>query len=291
MAAIYMAREGLNALIIERAGVGGQAGVTERLDNFPGWPDGIGGADLADRLTVQAERFGVEILRAQEVESIQTHGRNRDVHTADGAEYGARAMLVATGSTYLRLGVPGEAEFIGAGIHFCATCDGPFYKGQDVVVIGGGNSAGEEAIFLARFAGHVTMLVRGPHLTASQIVQQKVLENEKISVRYNTTVEAFKGDKRLRSLVIRDKTTDTMEEITPAGAFIFIGLKPNSGFLPDEIERDSQGFVKTGIDLQTTMPGIFAAGDVRAGSTKQAASAVGEGATAALAIREYLKHV
>jgi thioredoxin reductase (NADPH) len=291
MAAIYLAREGLDALIIERAGVGGQAGVTERLDNFPGWPEGIGGGELADRLATQAQRFGVEILRAQEVVSLQTHGRNRDVHTADGAEYGARAMLVATGSTYLRLGVPGEAEFLGAGIHFCATCDGPFYKGQDVAVIGGGNSAGEEAIFLARFAAHVTMLVRGPHLTASQIVQQKVRENEKISVRYNTVVEAFQGDKRLRSLLIRDRTTGVTEEITPAGVFVFIGLKPNSGFLPDEIERDSQGFVKTGIDLQTTMPGIFAAGDVRAGSTKQAASAVGEGATAALAIREYLKHV
>jgi thioredoxin reductase (NADPH) len=265
--------------------------VTERLDNFPGWPEGIGGAELADRLTEQAQRFGVEILRAQEVASIQTHGRSRDVHTTDGAEYGARAMLVATGSTYLRLGVPGEAEFIGSGIHFCATCDGPFYKGQDVAVIGGGNSAGEEAIFLARFARRVTMLVRGPRLTASQIVQQKVAENEKITVRYNTVVEAFRGEKRLQAVVIRDSTTGATEEITPAGVFVFIGLEPNSGFLPDEIERDSRGFVKTGIDLQTTMPGIFAAGDVRAGSTKQAASAVGEGATAALAIREYLKHV
>ncbi len=291
MAAIYLAREGIEALIIERAGVGGQAGVTERLDNFPGWPEGIGGAELADRLTEQAQRFGVEILRAQEVASIQTHGRSRDVHTAAGAEYGARAMLVATGSTYLRLGVPGEAEFIGSGIHFCATCDGPFYKGQDVAVIGGGNSAGEEAIFLARFARRVTMLVRGPRLTASQIVRQKVAENDKITVRYNTVVEAFRGEKRLQAVVIRDSTTGATEEITPAGVFVFIGLQPNSGFLPDEIERDSQGFVKTGIDLQTTMPGIFAAGDVRAGSTKQAASAVGEGATAALAIREYLKHV
>ncbi len=291
MASIYLAREGLETLIIERAGVGGQAGVTERLDNFPGWPEGIGGGDLADRLAEQAQRFGVEILRAQEVASIQTHGRSRDVHTADGAEYGARAIVVATGSTYLRLGVPGEDQFIGSGIHFCATCDGPFYKGQDVAVIGGGNSAGEEAIFLARFVNHVTMLVRGPHLTASQIVQQKVAENEKITVRYNTAVEEFKGDKRLRSVVVRDKTTGATEEITPAGVFIFVGLKPNSGFLPDEIDRDSQGFVKTGLDLQTTLPGVFVAGDVRAGSTKQAASAVGEGATVALMIREYLKHV
>ena len=164
-------------LIIERAGVGGQAGVTERLDNFPGFPDGIGGGRLADRLAEQARRFGVEILQAQEVTSIETHGRYRDVHTADGAEYGANAILIATGSTYRRLDVPGEDEFIGAGIHFCATCDGPFYKGQDVAVIGGGNSAGEESLFLARFADQVTMLVRGPDADRQPDRAQKVAEN------------------------------------------------------------------------------------------------------------------
>ncbi|HEX6607445.1 MAG TPA: FAD-dependent oxidoreductase, partial [Chloroflexia bacterium] len=162
MAAIYLAREGVDCLIVERAGLGGQAGVTERLDNFPGWPDGIPGAELADRLAEQARRFGVEILAAQAVTSIETHDGYRDVHTAGGDEYGARAMLIASGSTYARLGVPGEEGFIGSGIHFCATCDGPFYKGRPVMVIGGGNSAGEESIFLARFASAVTILVRGP---------------------------------------------------------------------------------------------------------------------------------
>lgn len=291
MAAIYLAREGVSTLILDRAGIGGQAGVTELLDNFPGFPDGIGGEELANRLAEQAKRFGVELLPAQEVASIETHGRYRDVHTAEGVEYGANAILVATGSTYLRLNVPGEEQFIGSGIHFCATCDGPFYKGQEVAVIGGGNSAGEESIFLARFVDRVTMLVRGPQLAASQVVQDKVAENEKIVVRYNTTVEEFRGDSRLRTTVVRDRATGAVEEIHPAGVFIFIGLRPNSEFLPEEIERNSQGFVTTGADLQTTMRGIFAVGDVRAGSTKQAASAVGEGATAALNIREFLKHV
>jgi thioredoxin reductase (NADPH) len=290
MAAIYLAREGVDCLIVERAGLGGQAGVTERLDNFPGWPDGIPGAELADRLAEQARRFGVEILAAQEVTTIETHDGYRDVHTAGGDEYGARAMLIASGSTYARMGVPGEEDFIGSGIHFCATCDGPFYKGRPVMVVGGGNSAGEESIFLARFASEVTILVRGPKMSASKIVQEKLAEDPKIKIRYNTAVEAFEGDKKLKRVRVCDKTTDQTETLEPAGVFVFIGLTPNTEFVPREIRRDANGFLVTGIDLQTCMPGVFAAGDVRSGSTKQAASAVGEGATAALMIREYLKH-
>ncbi len=290
-AAMYLAREGIECLIIERAGLGGQAGITERLDNFPGWPEGIVGADLADRLTRQAKRFGVEMLQAQAVESIQEHDCYRDVHTTAGDEYGAHAMLIATGSTYLRLGVPGEEDFIGSGIHYCATCDGPFYKDRPVAVIGGGNSAGEEAIFLARFASAVTILVRGDALTASQVVQTKLAEESKISIRYNTTVEAFEGDKKLRTTCIRNTKTNTTETIEPAGVFVFIGLKPNTAFLPPEITRNAQGFIVTDGMLQTSVPGIYAAGDVRADSTKQAASAAGEGATAALAIRSYLRRM
>jgi len=290
-AAMYLAREGVECLIIERAGLGGQVGITERLDNFPSWPEGIVGADLADRLTRQAKRFGVEILQAQGVESIQEHDCYRDVHTTDGDEYGAHAMLIATGSTYLRLGVPGEEDFIGSGIHYCATCDGPFYKGRPVAVIGGGNSAGEEAIFLARFASAVTILVRGAALTASRVVQTKLTEDPKITIRYNTTVEAFEGDKKLRTTRIRNSATGASETIEPAGVFVFIGLKPNTSFLPPTIARDSQGFIVTDGMLQTSVPGIYAAGDVRADSTKQAASAAGEGATAALAIRSYLRRM
>lgn len=289
--ALYAAREGLEVLVIEKSGLGGQAGITERLDNFPGFPDGIGGAEFADRLVQQASRFGVELLQAQEVTGLRAEAESRYVTTADGAEYGARALLIATGSTYRRLGAPGEDELIGAGVHFCATCDGPFYKGRHVAVIGGGNSAGEESLFLTRFADKVTLLVRGSAMTASKIVVDKVAGNPKIELRYNTEVQALHGDGKLTGITIHDRSSNTTDLIHPAGLFVFIGLSPNSGWLPPEIARDQYGFIITDGTLATSMRGVFAAGDVRKGSTKQAASAVGEGATAAMSIREYLKEV
>ena len=287
--ALYGAREGMDVLVVERSALGGQAGVTERLDNFPGFPDGVSGAEFADRLRRQADRFGVEMLQAQEVSGLRAEAESRYVRTADGHEYGARAVLIATGSTYRRLGVPGEDELIGAGIHFCATCDGPFYKGQSVAVIGGGNSACEESLFLTRFASDVTLLVRGADLTASQIVADKVREHPEIVVRYDTEVVAFTGDGKLSGITVRDRRSGETTDLHPAGVFVFIGLSPNSDWLPAEIERDQHGFVVTTPTLQTSVRGIFAAGDVRLGSTKQAASAAGEGATAALMIREYLR--
>jgi thioredoxin reductase (NADPH) len=291
-AALYAAREGLEVLVIEKSGLGGQAGVTERLDNFPGFPDGIGGADFADRLTAQARRFNVELLQAQEVTNIRREDESIYVTTADGNEYGARAALVATGSTYRRLGAPGEEDLIGAGIHFCATCDGPFYKGKHVIVIGGGNSAGEESLFLARFVDKVTILVRGPEMTASKVVIDKVSANPKIDVRCNTEVVEFHGEGgKLNAVTIKNIKTGDMQKLTPAGAFVFIGLKPNTGWLPSDIKRDMYGFIETNAMLETSLKGVFAAGDSRKGSTKQAASAVGEGATVALMIREYLKTV
>jgi thioredoxin reductase (NADPH) len=289
--ALYAAREGLDVLVVEKSGLGGQAGVTERLDNFPGFPEGIGGAEFADRLVQQARRFGVETLQAQEVVGLRAEEESRYVATGDGNEYGARAVLIATGSTYRRLGVPGEEDLIGAGVHFCATCDGPFYKGQHVAVVGGGNSAGEESLFLTRFADKVTILVRGPSMTASKIVVDKLAEDPKIDVRYHTEVQALHGEKKLAGITTHNNETGAVEKIEPAGVFVFIGLSPNSGWLPGEIKRDQYGFIVTDAMLATTMHGVFAAGDVRKGSTKQAASAAGEGATAALMIREYLKEV
>jgi thioredoxin reductase (NADPH) len=290
-AALYAAREGMEVLVIERSGLGGQAGITERLDNFPGFPEGVGGAEFAERLVAQARRFDVELLQAQEVTMISAEGESRYVHTSDGAVYGARAVLIATGSTYRRLGVPGEEELIGAGVHFCATCDGPFYKGQPVAVVGGGNSAAEESAFLARFASKVTLLVRGEQLSASRVVVEKLEEKPEIEIRYNTVIEELRGNGKLKGVAVRNTRDGTVEELDPAGLFVFIGLSPNSGWLPPAIKRDSYGFVLTSHELATSMPGVFAAGDVRQGSTKQAASAAGEGATAALMIREYLKSV
>ncbi|MGH2388713.1 MAG: NAD(P)/FAD-dependent oxidoreductase, partial [Chloroflexota bacterium] len=288
-AALYGAREGLEVLVIERSALGGQAGVTERLDNFPGFPDGIGGAEFADRLAHQAQRFGVETLQAQEVVGIRAESESRYVCTADGAEYGACAVLIATGSTYRRLGIPGEDELIGAGIHYCATCDGPFYRGKEVAVIGGGNSAAEESIFLTRFVKKVTILVRGESMTASKVVVEKLRENSAVEIRYHTELTALHGEGKLTGVTIRDTHSGAEERIAPSGLFVFIGLTPNSAMAPDRIERDGRGFIITNPMLETNVPGIFAAGDVRLGSTKQAASAVGEGATAALMIRQYLQ--
>ena len=288
-AALYAAREGIDTLVIERAGIGGQAGITERLDNFPGFPEGVSGAEFADRLRAQAERFGVEIVTAQDAAQIETDGDYRIVRTADGSEYGCWAVLLSVGSTYRRLGIPGEEDFIGSGVHFCATCDGPFYRGKDVLVIGGGNSAGEESVFLTKFADRVTIAVRGEKMSASQIVRQSVDDDPRIEVLTNVVVDEFKGDNRLRSVVLRDTRTGEQREITPAGVFVFIGLTPNTGFVRGVVATDERGFIRTDEGLRTSLPGVYAAGDCRAGSTNQAASAAGEGAAAALSIRRYLE--
>ena len=288
-AALYAAREGLSVLVVERGGVGGQAGVTERLDNFPGFPEGVTGDEFANRLRAQAERFGVEILAAQEVTAVGVDGRYRTVTTGDGTTYAAFAVLLALGSTYRRLGIDGEDDLIGAGVHFCATCDGAFYRGKRVVVIGGGNSAGEESVFLTRFAEHVTVVTRDPALTASKVVVTKVTEHPAIDVVTGANPVGFATDGagRLRALVV--ERGGAREEIPADGAFVFVGLSPNSALVRDLVDVDAAGFVVADVGMSTSVPGVFVAGDVRSGSTKQAASAAGEGAAAALAIRRYVE--
>lgn len=288
-AALYLAREGEEVLVVERGGVGGQAGITDLLENFPGFPEGISGEGFADRLVKQAEKFGTEVLRAQEVVDVEREVESLCVSLADGTEIGARAVVLATGATYRLLEVPGEEELLGAGVHFCATCDGAFYKGEEVAVVGGGASAAEESLFLTRFADKVTLLVRGDQLKASPTVIEKIEQEDSIEVLYGTEVEELKGSPKLEEVVVcQEGETRTL---TPKGLFVFIGLSPNADFLPGEIERDDGGFLVTSPTLETSMKGVFAAGDVRAGSTHQAASAAGEGATVALMVREYLKTV
>jgi thioredoxin reductase (NADPH) len=263
--------------------------VTERLDNFPGFPDGIAGSEFADRLAAQCRRFGVELLSAAEATSIAHDGQYGVVQLASGESVQATAALLAPGSTYKRLGVPGEDDLIGAGVHFCATCDGPFYRDEDVLVIGGGNSAAEEAVFLARFARQVTIVTRGPGLTASKVIQEKVAAHPKIAVRPDTEVAELRGDGHLESVVLRCRTSAQTDDVSVRGIFVFVGLQPNTGFLHGSITLTEAGFIPTLPTLQTSLPGVFAAGDARAGSTKQLVSAAGEGATAALMIRQYLE--
>lgn len=289
-AALYAAREGIRTLVVERSGVGGQAGVTERIDNFPGFPEGISGADFADRLHQQVTRFGAEVLAAQNVAAIALNGRYRTVRMESGTEVCCTALLLTPGSTYRRLGVPGEEDFIGAGVHFCATCDGPFYRGQEVMVVGGGNSAAEESLFLTQFSPSVTLVTRSATLSASAIAREKVEEKAGITLIPRSTVAEFRGEGgRLASVVLQNLETGALTELRPKGVFVFIGQLPNNELAKGLVELDRGGFIVTGKGLETSVPGIFAAGDARSGSTKQAASAVGEGATAALAIRDYLR--
>jgi len=289
-AAIYAARDGYDVLVIERSGLGGQAGITECLDNYPGFPEGVTGAEFAERIIEQAKRYGVELLSAQSVVKV---GNDEDAHfveTKSGNRYRSNAVLIATGSTYKRLGMPGEDAYIGAGVHFCATCDGPFYRGREVAVIGGGNSAVEEAAFLTRFSPKVIILARGSELNANKIAVDKALSSPQMEVRFNTEVVEFKGEKNhLTSVITRNNKSGEISELHVPGVFVFVGLSPNSQPFKDVVKVDEQGFILTGIDFQTSTEGIFAAGDVRASSTKQLVSAAGEGAAAALAIREHLR--
>jgi thioredoxin reductase (NADPH) len=291
---IYAARENLQTLVIDSKGLGGQAGVTERLDNYPGFPEGIGGAELADRIVQQAQRYGVEMLQAVSVVQIESDGEQVDVEAATGDHYHGRAALIATGSTYRRTGAEGEEDLIGAGIHFCATCDGPFYKGAaQLVVLGGGNSALEEGLFLTQFVDTVTIVQRGDRLTANKLLQDKVNMDARLEVLFNREIVGFRakddGSGKLGAIELKDRESGEVEELHPAGCFVFIGLDPNTEFVKGVVDLDDRGLILTGMGMMTNVPGVFAAGDVRSGSTKQLASAVGEGAAAAIGVRQFLE--
>jgi thioredoxin reductase (NADPH) len=289
-AAIYAAREGMNAIVIDRSALGGQSGVTERIDNYPGFPEGVGGADLADRFIAQARRYQVEMLAAVSVAHLSKDGEDVQIRLGTGQDLATHAAILATGSSYRRLGVPGEEDLIGAGVHFCATCDGPFYKGADeLMVIGGGNSALEEGLFLTQFAKRVRVLQLSPQLSASKLLQDKVRNHPQFSIHTNTEVLQLKGEGRLESVVARDRSSGEEHTWTPAAVFVFIGLDPNTEFLKGTVELDQRGFIKTDAMFQTSIPGVFAAGDARAGSTKQLGSAVGEGIAALLVARRFLQ--
>ena len=288
-AAVYTAREDLETLLIEKGVIGGLAAITDKVDNYPGFADGIDGLKLAEQLQAQAERFGAKIDFG-EVSKIEDKGKHKIVYT-DAGKLTARAVLIATGSDYKKIGVPGENEYYGRGVHYCATCDGAFYRDKKLVVVGGGNSAIQEALFLTRFATHIDLLVRST-VKASEILQHELddfVKKGKISVHLGTTTNEILAEDNVVNKVRGTKDGKTIEFETD-GVFVFVGLLPNTGFLTDSgVKLDELGFIKTNSELQTDVPGVFASGDVRSGATMQIASAVGEGATAALKIREYLE--
>ncbi len=288
-AAIYTTREDIETLLFERGVVGGLAAVTDKIDNYPGFPDGVEGLTLADDLRRQAERFGA-VIELGEVTAIFDEGKYKRLETTSG-DMLARVVLIATGSDYKKINVPGEVEYYARGVHYCATCDGAFYRAKRLVVVGGGNSAIQEAIFLTRFASHIDLLVRST-IKASDVLKQELkafVEAGKMSIHLNTTTDEIIGENRVVTKVLGTKDGQKVEFPTD-GVFVFVGLEPNSQFLrTTPILLDAIGFVMTDHNLQTNMPGVFAAGDIRSGATMQIASATGEGATAALKIREYLE--
>lgn len=287
-ASVYTTREDIDTVLYEKGVVGGMAAITDKIDNYPGFPEGIEGMRLAGQLQAQAERFGAQI-ELGEVSEILDKGGYKSL-TVDGKEVKAKAVLIATGSDYKKTGVPGEAEYFGRGVHYCATCDGAFYREKRLAVIGGGNSAVQETIFLTRFASHIDLLVRSS-ISASEVLQkelQKYVDDGKVTVHLGaTTKEMIATDGKMTSVRVEENGEEKSIDID--GVFVFVGLLPNTGFLKDSaIELDEMGLIKTGASMQTSMKGVFASGDVRSGATLQIASAVGEGATAALSIREYL---
>lgn len=290
-AAIYTTREDIETVMYEKGVIGGLAAITDWVDNYPGFPEGISGLDLAENLRKQAERFGAEI-RLGEVMGIEDQGSLKKLVTTDGDVY-AKAVLLASGSDHRKLGVTGEDTYYGRGVHYCATCDGAFYRDKRLVVVGGGNSAVQESIFLTRFATKIDLLVRGDSLKASEILQRELVEKhkEKITIHFNTTTDEICGaDNKLTHVMGTDTKTGEKVKIETDGVFVFVGLLPNTDFLHEShVELDERNFIKSNNRLETNIPGIFVAGDVRTGSTLQIASATGEGASSALMIREYLE--
>ena len=289
-AAVYTTREDLDTVLLEKGVVGGLAATTDWVDNYPGFADGIEGLKLAEQLEAQAKRFGADI-RYGEVTKIVDKGDHKEIETMMDGTLKSRAVLIATGSDYKKLGIPGEAEYYGRGVHYCATCDGAFYRDKTLAVVGGGNSAVQEALFLTKFASHIDLLVRS-ELRASDVLQHeldKAVEEKKITLHLATTTDEIVSTDGKTVSGVKITHDGQSSTLTIDGVFVFIGLLPNTGFLKDSaIELDEIGMIKTDIGLQTTMPGVFASGDVRSGATAQIASAVGEGATAALRMREYL---
>jgi thioredoxin reductase (NADPH) len=308
-AAVYGASEGLTTALVERDAPGGQAGQSSRIENYLGFPVGLSGGDLARRATTQAQRFGAELLTVQQVTRIEQRGPSKVVHLAGGEELGAAAVIVATGVDYRLLEAPGVEELTGRGVYYGGSrTEGVSCRDEHVVVVGGANSAGQAAIYFAGYAQHVTILYRGDSLakSMSRYLIDTIEDKPNITVRTNAEVAAAHGDEQLERITVRDTVNGADEEMELAAMFVFIGARPQTEWLPDDVARDKRGFVLAGSELlledvrprwrldrnpyllETTMPGMFVAGDVRSQSMKRVASAVGEGSMAVSFVHEYL---
>jgi len=287
-AALYASRANLPTLLFEKLTPGGQIALTDDVENYPGFPEGIMGPEIAQRMEDQAKKYGTEIVY-KEVQNITREGDIFQIKTASDT-YQGKAIILAPGASFRRLGVPGEIELTGKGVSYCATCDGAFFKDKEIVVIGGGDSAIQEGLFLTRFASKVTIVHRRDQLRASQILQQRAKKNKKIAFIWDTVVESIQGKDKVGSLILRNVKTKQTQEFKTEGVFIFIGHDPNSSFLKDFVKLDASGYVCCEGSLETSVPGVFAAGEIRRGAVRQLVAACGEGCEAALAAQAYLEH-
>ena len=286
-AGLYAARARLSTLILEKEIVGGQMATTELIENYPGFSEGSSGIELADKMRAQAERFGAEIELA-EAAAADFSGKDKIVRTSNG-ELSGRAVIIATGRRPQMLNVPGESDLRGRGVSYCATCDGPFFRDKRVAVVGGGNSAVEEALYLTRFASEVTVIHRRDALRADRILQERAFSIEKVRFAWNSVVASIEGEGKVESVSIKDVKTGETSSLPVDGVFIYVGSLPNTEIFEGQIELDERGYVIVDADLATSAPGVFAAGDVHVGPVKQVATAVGDGALAAISAGRYLE--
>jgi len=287
-AGLYASRAHLKTILLEAMIPSGQAYMTERIENYPGFPDGIAGRDLIERFTQQATRFGLEIQQFTAVDKVDVAGEKKVAHAGE-KRFSASALIIATGARWNKLGIPGEEEFIGKGISYCATCDGAFFKEQEVAVVGGGDTALEDALYLSRLARKVYVIHRRDQLRAQKILQRKALEEPKIEFLWNTVVKEIKGEGVVKTLLLENFKDAKQKELAISGAFIAVGQRPNTDLVRGVIELDDMGYIITDQDCATSAAGIFAAGDVRQKGLRQISTAVGDGALAAAAAERYIE--
>jgi thioredoxin reductase (NADPH) len=292
-AGMYAARASLRVLAIAGESTVSQVTVTDHIENYPGIPEGINGFDLAERFKAQALQFGLQTASGDVTEVVKKHWGDRDGFevVAGPMRYGALAVIIATGANWRRLGVPGEERFMGKGVSFCATCDGPFYKGREVAVVGGGDTAIQEAIYLTRFAKKVTVIHRRDRLRATAILQKRALANEKIAFAWDSVVESIDGLDLVQWVRLKDLKTGVARELAADGVFIFVGLTPNTDAFRELIALDRGGYITVDANMQTSVPGIFACGDCSAKRLRQVVTACGDGATAAFSAQLYVEEL
>ena len=286
-AGLYAARARLKTLMLERLSPGGQVLMTDWVENYPGFPDGISGFDLIDKMRRQAEKFDL-VIESQEVSRLELSPEKKVVVT-DKGNLETRALILTSGATPRKLGIEGEELLIGKGVSYCATCDGPFYRDQEVALIGGGDTAVEEAIFLTRFAAKVHLIHRRDELRATKLLRERVMALDQVNIVWDTVPTRIVGDTEVKGVDLKNVKTGKTSHLPVQGVFVFVGYIPNTELVKGQLELDKLGFVVTNNDMQTSVPGVFAAGDIRSKILRQIATAVGEGATAVFAVERYLE--